>query len=230
MQTERISIDGKDCLLFTAGSPRFVLVQPTARHEAKNDGIYREAELIIANCDTDIALAAFDVGDWARALMPWADAAVSKDKEVGCHAADTLRYVQSALLPRLRSRFGDLPCVIGGYSLGGLFALWAAREADAFCAVAAASPSLWIRKWGEYASTHPMKSSTVFLSLGDREEHCRNQRMKLIGDCVRSEHSLLLAQPDISHTTLEWNPGGHFGAEAERTARAFCWCVNNVAN
>ena len=225
MQTEKLCIDEKDCLLFVAGSPRFVLVQPTARHEAKDNGIYSEAKFIAAGCGMGVALAAFDVGDWARALMPWADAAVAKDEEVGRHAADTLRYVLSSLLPYLRSRFGDLPCAIGGYSLGGLFALWAARESGVFRAVAAASPSLWIQKWGEYASTHPMKSKVVYLSLGDREEHCRNQRMKRIGDCVRAEHARLLGQPGIDATTLEWNRGGHFGEEPKRTARAFCWCV-----
>lgn len=48
-----------------------------------------------------------------------------------------------------------------------------------------------------------------------------------IGDCVRTEHRLLGELLGEEHTTLEWNPGGHFGQEAERTARAFSWCINN---
>lgn len=42
-----------------------------------------------------------------------------------------------SLFPALRERFGDLPAVIGGYSLGGLFSLWAAAQTDSFRAVAA---------------------------------------------------------------------------------------------
>ena len=173
-------------------------------------------------------MATFDTNEWARALMPWRDDAVSRDEEVGLHSRDTLCFILNELLPVLRSRYGNLPCIIGGYSLGGLFALWAARETDAFCAVAAASPSLWIEGWMLYAQAHPLLAKCAYLSLGDREEHCRNQRMCRIGDCVRLEHELLRMQLVESNTTLQWNPGGHFGEEAERTAKAFAWCMNRI--
>ena len=93
--------------------------------------------------------------------------------------------------------------------------------------MAAASPSLWIKHWTEYAAANALNAQAAYLSLGDREEHCRNQRMCRIGDCVRTEHRLLGELLGEEHTTLEWNPGGHFGQEAERTARAFSWCINN---
>jgi hypothetical protein len=132
------------CKLFVVGDPQVLLIQPSARHEEKNDGVRREVDLIAQASPTGFAMVFFDCVEWARALMPWADDAVSRDAEVGRHAPDTLRFIEHTLLPWLRERFGALPCIIGGYSLGGLFALWAARNTDAFTAVAAASPSLWI--------------------------------------------------------------------------------------
>ena len=252
------------CKLFVVGEPQVLLIQPSARHEEKNDGVQREVELIAQASGNGFAIVFFDCVEWARALMPWADDAVSRDAEVGRHAPDTLRFIEHALLPWLRERFGALPCIIGGYSLGGLFALWAARNTDAFAAVAAASPSLWIKGWGEYAATHPILSpkatiqnsklntqhssspqatiqhstlntqhselrySAIHLSLGDREEHCRNQRMKRIGDCVRAEYALLYQQLSPTAVTLRWHEGGHFGAEAERTAEAFAWCMAHL--
>ena len=236
------------CKLFVVGDPQMLLIQPSARHEEKNDGVQREVDLIAQASPTGFAMVFFDCVEWARALMPWADDAVSRDAKVGRHAPDTLRFIEHTLLPWLRERFGALPCIIGGYSLGGLFALWAARNTDAFTAVAAASPSLWINGWGEYAATHPIlppkattqhstlniphsesRSSAIHLSLGDREEHCRNQRMKRIGDCVRAEHALLCQQLSPTAVTLRWHGGGHFGAEAERTAEAFAWCIEQIA-
>lgn len=236
------------CKLFVVGDPQVLLIQPSARHEEKNDGVRREIDLIAQASPTGFAMVFFDCVEWARALMPWADDAVSRDAEVGRHAPDTLRFIEHTLLPWLRERFGALPCIIGGYSLGGLFALWAARNTDAFTAVAAASPSLWINGWGEYAATHPIlppkattqhstlniphsesRSSAIHLSLGDREEHCRNQRMKRIGDCVRAEYTLLCQQLSPTAVTLRWHEGGHFGAEAERTAEAFAWCIEQIA-
>ena len=252
------------CKLFVVGEPQVLLIQPSARHEEKNDGVRREVELIAQASCKGFAMVFFDCVEWARALMPWADDAVSRDAEVGSHAPDTLRFIEHTLLPWLRERFGALPCIIGGYSLGGLFALWAARNTDAFAAVAAASPSLWIKGWGEYAATHPILSpqaiiqhstlntqhssspqatiqhstlntqhselrySAIHLSLGDREEHCRNQRMKRIGDCVRAEYDLLCQQLSPTAVTLRWHEGGHFGAEAERTAEAFAWCMERI--
>lgn len=236
------------CKLFVVGDPQVLLIQPSARHEEKNDGVRCEVDLIAQASPTGFAMVFFDCVEWARALMPWADDAVSRDAEVGRHAPDTLRFIEHTLLPWLRERFGALPCIIGGYSLGGLFALWAARNTDAFAAVAAASPSLWIKGWGEYAAAHPIlppkattqhptlniqhsesRSCTIHLSLGDREEHCRNQRMKRIGDCVRAEHTLLCQQLSPTAVTLRWHEGGHFGAEAERTAEAFAWCIEQIA-
>lgn len=236
------------CKLFVVGDPQVLLIQPSARHEEKNDGVRREVDLIAQASPTGFAMVFFDCVEWARALMPWADDAVSRDAEVGRHAPDTLRFIEHTLLPWLRERFGELPRIIGGYSLGGLFALWAARNTDAFTAVAAASPSLWINSWGEYAAAHPIlspqattqhstlniphsesRSSAIHLSLGDREEHCRNQRMKRIGDCVRAEHALLCQQLSPTAVTLRWHEGGHFGAEAERTAEAFAWCIEQIA-
>lgn len=237
------------CKLFVVGDPQVLLIQPSARHEEKNDGVRREVDLIAQASPTGFAMVFFDCVEWARALMPWADDAVSRDAEVGRHAPDTLRFIEHTLLPWLRERFGALPCIIGGYSLGGLFALWAARNTDAFAAVAAASPSLWINGWSEYAAAHPIlppkattqhstlniphsesRSCTIHLSLGDREEHCRNQRMKRIGDCVRAEHTLLCQQLSPTAVTLRWHEGGHFGAEAERTAEAFAWCIEQLVH
>ena len=251
-----------NCKLFVVGEPQMLLIQPSARHEEKNNGVQREVDLIAERSTKGFAIVFFDCTEWARALMPWADNAVSRDDEVGQHAPDTLRFVEHCLLPRLRQRFGALPCILGGYSLGGLFALWAARNSRAFCAIAAASPSLWINDWGEYAASHPiliptgdkkaydelqiirqagslpsqcnkkaydeLRHSIVHLSLGDREERCRNQRMQRIGDCVRAEYALLCTQLSSANVTLKWHPGGHFGAEAERTAEAFAWCMERI--
>ena len=88
-------------------------------------------------------LVTIELEDWTVELMPWSDGNISRDPEAGKHGQDTLQYILSTLLPDLRGRYGPLPVILGGYSLGGLFALWAACRTDAFAAVAAASPSVW---------------------------------------------------------------------------------------
>ena len=224
-QSRDEKVGGKPCLVCSTPHPEVLLVQPSGRHERRNGGLEREAAAIAADSGTGFVLAAFDTGEWARALMPWADDAVSHNGDVGLCAADTLSYLTDTLLPWLSIRYGNLPVVIGGYSLGALFALWAARQVGCFDGVAAASPSLWIRGWSDYGEKHCVKSRQVYLSLGNREEHCRNQRMAQIGQCVRREYALLTSRMGTDNVVLEWNKGGHFGEEAVRTARAFVWNI-----
>lgn len=226
MEMENVTIGGSACSLFVSGVPEVFLVQPTARHEAKH--LQHEAELLARECGRGFAFMAFDVGDWAEALMPWHDDAVSRDDGVGRHSHDTLCHVERCLLPWLALRYGALSCVLGGYSLGGLFALWASCHTSAFAAVAAASPSVWIRGWTEFAETHTVQAAKVYLSLGDREEHCKNVRMARVGDCIRRQKALLTAALGSENTVLEWNPGNHFHDEPQRMARAFAWCAGRV--
>ena len=228
MLNETPTIGSLKCNVFTTELPEVLLIQPSARHETKNDGINREVKVLAATATKGFAIVFFDTVEWAKALMPWQDEAVSCNEEVGRYASNTLKYIIESLIPWLHERFGKLPCIIGGYSLGGLFALWAARQSTAFDAVAAASPSLWIKGWADFADSRSLNAQLAYVSLGDREEHCRNQRMARIGDCVRHEHLTLANQIGSSATTLEWNSGGHFGNEAERTAKAFAWCIKNI--
>lgn len=228
IQNENVNIGSIHCNVFATERPEVLLIQPSARHETKNDGINREVKVLATTATKGFAIVFFDTVEWAKALMPWQDEVVSRNEEVGMHAQDTLVYIEESLVPWLHERFGKLPCIIGGYSLGGLFALWAARQSAAFCAVAAASPSLWIKGWADFADNRSLNAQLAYVSLGNREEHCRNQRMARIGDCVRHEHLTLTEQIGTTATTLEWNNGGHFGEEAERTAKAFAWCIENI--
>ena len=114
---------------------------------------------------------------------------------------------------------------MGGYSLSGLFALWAATQTNALYGTAAASPSVWFPGWPEYEAAHPIQAQRVYLSLGDREEHTKNQTMAAVGDNIRALHSVLTRRG--AACALEWNAGGHFKDADLRTARAFAWTMES---
>ena len=111
--------------------------------------------------------------------------------------------------------------IIGGYSLAGLFALWAAYQTDVFAAVAAASPSIWFPGFVDFMKENEIRCKAVYLSLGDKEEKARNPVMASVGACIR-EASEVLKNKEVN-TILEWNPGNHFKDADIRTARAFAW-------
>lgn len=223
---EHLIIGGRSCLLHVSGVPELLFVQPTARHEEKS--MDEELRLLESGCGCGFVFVAVELDDWVACLMPWTDDAVTRRMEREPEAAATLYYIERVLLPWARTAYGPLPCVLGGYSLGGLFALWASLVSEAFDGVSAVSPSVWIRGWGDFASGRVCGARAVYLSLGDREERARNRRMAAVGDCIRRQHEALVAQFGTDDTVLEWNSGGHFDHEAERMARGFVWTAGRV--
>ena len=226
MNRKTSNIDDRECFIAAAVQPRYILVQTLGRHER---AIFDStAALISEACEVPFILAAFQVFDWDLDLTPWHDDAINRNPEVGTQTGETLRYVTESLLPALEAEYGKLPVILGGYSLGGLFALWASAQTDRFAAIAAASPSLWIKDWLDFAQAHPVKTGKVYLSLGDQEEHVKNRAIKRVGDCVRAEFELLKAQLGSENCTLVWNSGGHFQDGDKRLASAFTWCIKNL--
>ena len=221
-----MTIAGRACHVVEQAGAQCLLVQPLGVHET--DTLPNEIEEIAAASSMPFAMAAFEIVDWERDLMPWGDPAVSKRPEAGTGAVDTLQYLLDGLLPWLKERYGELPVVLGGYSLAGLFSLWSARETNAFTGIAAASPSVWIQGWPEYAASHPLQARQVYLSLGEREEKTRNRAIAQVGERIRNEHALLERQLGESNCTLEWNPGGHFVDCERRLARAFIWNLQKL--
>ena len=219
------TIAGHPCRLFGSETPDYLLVQPSARHETSI--LEEEAAQIAALTDRSFLLVTIELEDWTLDLMPWPDNNISRHQEAGKRGQATLEYVLLTLLPEIRTMYGPLPVIFGGYSLGGLFALWASSQTDTFTAVAAASPSVWIEGWIPYADTHPVMASSVYLSLGKEEEHVKNRAIKKVGDCLRKEYDLLKSQLGESHCTLVWEEGNHFTDNEGRLARAFAWVTRS---
>ena len=177
----------------------------------------KEIDAIQNEAGDDFHLIAFEVNDWNDDLSPWKAPAVFGDHAFAGGAEETLAVILSEIQGDPRR------CYLGGYSLAGLFSLWAGCRTDAFAGIAAASPSLWYPRFLDYLEANSMKADKVYLSLGDQEEKTRNARMATVGDCVRAAHGIF--QNEGILTTLAWNPGNHFKEPELRTAKAFAWLL-----
>ena len=195
-----------------------VLVQLSEEHEA--EFLDSEAAAIKSMSGVSFRLDAVMVDDWNRDLSPWEAPAVFGDEGFGGGAAETLKSVLD-LCDDTSKTF-----IIGGYSLAGLFALWAAYQTDLFKGIAAASPSMWFSGFLDYMKEYEIKSNVVYLSLGDKEEKTRNPVMAAVGARIR-EAEELLSERNV-HCTLEWNQGNHFRDPDLRTAKAFSWAIQET--
>lgn len=204
-----------DILTFGDPGARTVLVQPVDGHDLA--GIDNELRLIRESSPQPFRLIAVKVGSWNRDLSPWSAPAVFGDEGFEGKAQETL----DGILPLLDE---GCVCHIGGYSLAGLFALWAVCRTDRFRGAAAASPSVWFPGFLPFLQQQAVHASAVYLSLGDREEKARSPVLSAVGDRIR-ETDALLESRHIPHI-LEWNEGNHFRDGDIRTAKAFAWLLN----
>lgn len=192
-----------------------VLIQPVDDHDM--EGIEQETDSIREFTGMDFHLIAVKVDRWNEELSPWKVPAVFGNADFGDGAADTLKKILDLCTDDSRTYY------IGGYSLAGLFALWASFQTERFAGVAAASPSIWFPGFTEFMREHACKSRAVYLSLGDKEAKTRNPVRATVGDCIRDGYEILRAQGISS--TMEWNPGSHFRDPDLRTAKAFAWIL-----
>ena len=195
-----------------------VLIQPVDARELA--GMERESAAIRRKTGLAFRLAAVPVADWSRDLSPWRAEAVFRGEAFGGGAAETLADILT-LCPDDGRQY-----IIGGYSLAGLFSLWAACCTDRFSAVAAASPSVWFPGFVDYLRDNPPRVRAVSLSLGDKEERTAHPVMRTVGERIRETQQLLRAQG--IPCALEWNPGGHFKDPEGRTANAFACALEQL--
>ena len=193
-----------------------VLIQPVDDHDLSV--IENEVRLIGEKSEVDFLLKAVMVDNWNNDLSPWQAPAVFGSEGFGGRAEKTLGSIKELCSDSSKRYY------IGGYSLAGLFALWAVYQTDIFLGAAAASPSVWFPGFTEYLKTHEPKCEAIYLSLGDREEKAKNPTMAKVGDCIREDIEVIKAQG--VRCALEWNSGNHFKDPDIRTAKAFSWLIN----
>ncbi len=224
----------------TYGDPNadIILIQPVDGHDLEK--LETEISLIRDLTDVSFGLIAFAVDDWNDDLSPWEAPLVFGKHGFGGGAAGTLEEILAYIGgERARNPDTSMTCgdndngssprtyIIGGYSLAGLFALWAAYQTDTFSAVAAASPSVWFPGFTGYINERSIHAASVYLSLGDKESKAKNLLMATVADKIRETYDIVRGQG--AEAVLEWNPGNHFADVDIRTARAFAHAIEYCA-
>ena len=223
MTTQTMQIENRPCRIYGETHAEYLLLQMTGEHELQS---MDHEVAAIAQSSRKYLFAAVPVSNWNDALSPWEAPAVWGKQGFGGKAGDTLRFLTERVIPTLKQQSRlpeDVKIILGGYSLAGLFALWASTQTNQFYGVAAASPSVWFPGWMEFEQQHLIQTQHIYLSLGDKEEHTKNAVMAAVGNNIRTLHSRLTERG--ANCTLERNSGGHFKDADLRTARAFRWVM-----
>lgn len=164
------------------------------------------------------ALACVDGAQWERDFTPWpAERVFTRGSgfEGGASA-----YLET-LLARMEwvERQLDFPVAgryLAGYSLAGLFAVYAWLQGVPLDGVGSFSGSLWYDGFADWAMQRKTQPVRLVLSVGDREKRARNPRMARVEECTRR-----LAEHWTEKMPVRFwlEKGGHFDDAAGRMAR-----------
>ena len=153
------------------------------------------------------------ISDWQREMSPWPAAALSKDGETFSGGADAyLESLRSTILPWAEERIYGKASFIGiaGYSLAGLFALYAMYKTDVFSRVAGMSGSFWFLGFKEFCKENTMKilPEKLYLSVGDQESKTRHPILRTMQE--NTEELLGYFRSLGIPCKYELNRGNHF--------------------
>ena len=178
----------------------------------------------------DFTMAEISGANWDDDLTPWPSPPLRKGSAAFGGKADAyLAELVGTILPRVREALPAEPAytVIAGYSLGGLFAVYAALRGG-FDAAVSSSGSLWYPDFADFAGKTPLppELKAVYLSLGDAEPKTRHPLMKTVGESTEKVYKTL--QDRGLPVIFEWNPGNHFRDPELRTAKGIRWVLEKL--
>lgn len=167
--------------------------------------------------------------DWSHDMVPWDSPPVFKNADPCTGGADDyLRILTEEIIPTAEKEIGGVPRWrgIAGYSLAGLFALYAIYQTDLFSRVGSMSGSLWFPGMKEYIFSHEPKRwpDCMYFSLGDKESKTRNPVLRNVRQNTEEIHAFYRGKG--IDTAFKLNPGNHYNQAVERTAAGLCWLLS----
>ena len=166
--------------------------------------------------------------DWNHDMVPWDSPPAFKNADPCTGGADDyLRLLTKEIIPTAEKEITGAPSWRGivGYSLAGLFALYAIYQTDLFSRVGSMSGSLWFPGMKDYIFSHEPKRQPdhMYFSLGDKESKTRNPVLRSVRQ--NTEEIQAFYQSREINTVFELNPGNHYNHAAERTAAGIVWLL-----
>lgn len=167
--------------------------------------------------------------DWNHDMAPWDSPPVFKNTPPCTGGAnDYLQLFTTEIIPLAEKELPEIPKWrgIAGYSLAGLFAVYAIYQTDLFSRVGSMSGSLWFPGIKDYIFSHEPKHrpDCLYFSLGDRESKTRNPLLQSVQQNTKEIRAFYQSQG--IDTVFQLNPGNHYNQATERTAAGIGWLLN----
>ena len=217
--------DGKTVSVFPATTPNTPAIY---LHTFSGEGRKVFEATQISGCPPFTLVSISDL-DWNHDMVPWDSPPVFKNSKPCIGGADDyIRLLTEEIIPTAEKEIiGDSRWRgIAGYSLAGLFALYAVYQTDLFSRVSSMSGSLWFPGMKEYIFSHEPKCrpDCMYFSLGDKESKTRNRILKSVRQNTEEIHTFY--QDKGIDTVFQLNSGNHYDHTVERIVAGICWLLS----
>ncbi|MBR6421306.1 alpha/beta hydrolase [bacterium] len=179
----------------------------------------------------NFTLAAIGGLNWNHDLSPWETPDIRNNRYSFGGADEYISQLTTQIMPEILSKLPGKPefTAIAGYSLAGLFALYATYRTDVFSRVASVSGSLWFPGFTEFAQSHDFVKTPdcIYLSLGDTEAKTRDKNLAPVQK--NTEFIAGLYKSRGIETIFELNCGNHFTDTIGRTAKGIKKIIDTVS-
>jgi len=166
--------------------------------------------------------------NWQKDMCPWDSPALIKNEKDFIGGADEYLFLlEKEIIPRAVEILGEEPTyyALAGYSLAGLFALYAGYQSSLFSRIASVSGSLWYPDFVSFAKEKKMlsKAERLYLSLGTEEAKTKHSVLSTIESKTRElvEHY----QSSGYCVIFKLNPGNHFCEVEQRIEKGIRWIM-----
>lgn len=165
--------------------------------------------------------------DWDADMSPYpADKVISRHDNFAGNADKYLEWMLTSLIPHCEKllRVDNPLRILLGYSMSGLFSLYAMYRTDKFAAYISASGSLWYPDFDDFVISHePMTKAPIYLSIGDKECISKNTYLQTIIE--KTQHIFEHYKVEGHITQFELNTGNHFVDGDLRQAKGIKWAI-----
>ena len=176
--------------------------------DESNPEDYEQIYQKISN-EYQLCMISVSIHDWQGELSPWPAPPIFGKHDFAGNAAKFLAELEDFWKWfKDENNIESNQVYLCGYSLAGLFALWASSQTNLFTKIAAVSPSVWYFNFVEYMQQNPIQTREVYMSLGDKEANAKNKVMATVKDCF--DEVIQIVQKQDIPLTYEYNPGNHF--------------------
>lgn len=180
----------------------------------------------IENCN-NLVLIFISNNDWESDFTPFNHKAVFKNgrdftgkaNEYLERFKESIKKIEETLTLNVEYR------ILAGYSLAGLFSLYATKNNGLFRKICSVSPSFWYPGFVDFVKENDFNFDQAYFSIGNKEFLTKNPYLSKSYDCLKEITDILKNRN--KNIYFEMNEGGHFNNPDERLKKCIVYLLTN---